>query len=966
MPKSIKKKECGIMKGGNGGGGGGAAPAPADAAADAMDVADVLTPTAVSFAEAESQRLYRELDVAIRTDQPVNREDLVNYLLHTYNTERIGMASVVLPGLSNFLDTFTPSQLEGGTSEFCQNLFGFRSTEFRGLLTRGASNVNQCRDAGYLRNLPLVCIWCGEPIYDMAECEHALPILSCAGLLGFSSNPNRTIIEHILEYGYAHRLCNQVKLDVPFLTWNDTNWEINWPNMNRVYNGISVARKGYKNANLLAYTYDKSRNELLDTITALPITDSSRVGPHDTGGRGNYNLRNPRDVKNRNDLTENGEHRNKTEILTACRALTTLTANLHRRVDTLVGGAKQKKTKKIKKQRGGVTHSQVLQRLPNPMAIHPDIKDRLSQTIPGVWYDERNSKLYGLYRMRFIEEYCNKYTKAVGHPKNLKYTVIARIVTSPRTKELAAAFASAGGAVNLTKIALDAYNLLQVKLQKKIREFNTYTFNITDILKMRLRAQGKAAAKAGPQLVRLQAEKQSQFDEIHQLIRDHNTKYPKNPIVSPLEDGNVIPEDATSMIEKIETHIKTLTGLSGGGKIKKMKGGANSFLAELPEGLEERLSAELTAKLKENPKLVEEEFIEEFLLTKGLNRLLEFNNFYPKTRESQEKYIAEIKDLNGLIKTSQEELDSSINTLNEEVKDFFAEYLKRNFTKLLPELNFLFDPEHPELGLNQLRIIFAAIIKTNISINVDYRDTAAVVEHLSILSNLLFYENGIRVSERELENLVIGKANYLEQLVTHLKPEAKAKAKRIAEVAVPVEEEPVVVLAEAEEEQVAVPVEEEPVVAPAEEEQVTISKAKEPIAVPVAEKPIAIPVAEEPVTIPIAKESLINLNQFLLQETNTKKRKPESRENRENGGNGGKKKRGNIVDALRQMPGYDENQENVNAGNKRSGGNVENPRQKKQRIKNPINASGGSRKKNKKKKKPQKNKKSKKLNKRKN
>ena len=225
------------MKGGAGGTGGGTAGGAA--VLDAKDVAE---------ARARTDASYSTLVGKIQGGGAITSKELYDYISDCRNIERLGILPVTLPmTILSFMDNFSPEYLENqGTTQFCQNLFGFRSTGFRELLTRGASNVSQCRKAGYPRsNLPLVCIWCGEPIYDMAECEHALPILNCAGLLGFSSNPDRSRIEHILEYGYAHRLCNQVKLDVPFLTWNDgTNkWEINWLNMSQVYNDIAHEQK---------------------------------------------------------------------------------------------------------------------------------------------------------------------------------------------------------------------------------------------------------------------------------------------------------------------------------------------------------------------------------------------------------------------------------------------------------------------------------------------------------------------------------------------------------------------------------------------------------------------------------------------------------------------------------------------------------------------------------------------------
>ncbi len=58
---------------------------------------------------------------------PIIQEDLINYLLNTYNTQRIGLQSVVLPGLETFLNNYVIGTLAlQGTSQFCQELFGFK------------------------------------------------------------------------------------------------------------------------------------------------------------------------------------------------------------------------------------------------------------------------------------------------------------------------------------------------------------------------------------------------------------------------------------------------------------------------------------------------------------------------------------------------------------------------------------------------------------------------------------------------------------------------------------------------------------------------------------------------------------------------------------------------------------------------------------------------------------------------
>ena len=709
---------------GNGPGGGARAPAA------------VLTAEDVSLATKESEKLYKKLVDDIRVSNPIIQEDLINYLLNTYNTQRIGLQSVVLPGLEIFLNVFTPELLTSQkTSTFCKELFGFKSTEFRELLTRNSGNVTQCGKGGYIRNLPMVCIWCGEPIFDMAECEHSLPITPCAGLLGFSSNPDRPKIEHLLEYGYAHRLCNQVKLDVSFLTWSDkdTKWGINWENMSAVYDKISRSGPRYKNAQLLAYYLDKKTNKLINTLgTDIPIKNDAVGAPNDER-KGNYDLSNPADIRIRNNLTEGGEHRNKDEIKIACGELASSTANFYNKIDILAGGAKQKKSKK--KQRGGVRKTATtattaktteckLSNIDTLLTNEGALKKYLSQDLRtpdgAKWLKE--PRFYGPYRMKLIEEYCNRYTKLLGppgNPGNLKYTVLARIVTSPRTEDLAKGFSGAFPA-NPAKEAEDEKQLLQFLLVKKIRNFNTYNFNIGSIISLRARAQARRVGEAIPALEYLKEEKQRQFTEIEQLIRDHNTKHPTNTIGETLNiNGNKIPIpiDANSKIDKIEEDIIQLMNLpaKGGGKLIKMKGGMREAFYSAPE----------IAGLKE------------FILRPENEPFTYFESIELESLEVYNQINMDItSSITELVKYKEEEEEEE-----REVK--FYELLDKllNIKVFLPEL----DEYNPEgITLDHKSIIFAAIIFTNESININYKNKTQVREHLTYLYNRLFNREELR------------------------------------------------------------------------------------------------------------------------------------------------------------------------------------------------------------------------------
>ena len=594
MPKSIKKKECGIMKGGT-------APAPAPAPAPVLTTADA------ARARAITHRTHSNLIRKIYRAEEITSKELYDYISICYNIERVGILPVTLPmTILSFMDNFSPDNLATeGTTQFCQNLFGFRSTGFRELLTRGASNVSQCKKAGYPRsNLPLVCIWCGEPIYDMAECEHALPILNCAGLLGFSSNPDRSRIEHILEYGYAHRLCNQVKLDVPFLTWNNNNWEINWHNMRQVYYNISVARKGYKNASSLAYTYDDNEN-FYPVPTGPPIQDNSVVAPHNSHYRGNYDMPLNVPTSQKNSLTENGEHRNKHEILIACKKLATLTNNP---VDILAGGAKSKKSKK--KQRGGVLNTT----LP-PLDESTMISDKtaleqyLAQDLPGggrKWVEDNdNGKLYGPHRMRLIARYCNTHLADFATTTSYKNQILAKIITCVTPEDLAAAFAEAEPA-NPIGDALKEKAEVLANLYKKVLVFSNIKFNLGNLTTMGSNRVKQARAVTNLKVLEDEKQKKKElFAEIWKIINEYNDKHKAlfSQVPSVKIDGTEqlkgirggglsIPDNVTyrNVILNIETMEQTMKSFlpipkSGGSKMLRQSVllGSKKYIASLKD-----------------------------------------------------------------------------------------------------------------------------------------------------------------------------------------------------------------------------------------------------------------------------------------------------------------------------------------------------------------------------------------------
>ena len=104
----------------------------------------------------------------------------------------------------------------------------FKYDKLRNFMLGGSSNITQCnqtvgkKDETILKDIP--CIWCGAPLDDASECEHVLPVVAAALLLTFSGGPNpelKRIIEWLLEYGWSHQLCNQVKSNDLFITTID-------------------------------------------------------------------------------------------------------------------------------------------------------------------------------------------------------------------------------------------------------------------------------------------------------------------------------------------------------------------------------------------------------------------------------------------------------------------------------------------------------------------------------------------------------------------------------------------------------------------------------------------------------------------------------------------------------------------------------------------------------------------------
>ena len=205
MPKSAKKKKVinkensKVMKGGAGGDGMAARDYPFD-----PELPDIVN------------NLLNDIDGLTPEDR---REINIDHFNNLFNTigEGYDLLNQVLgdPG--------------GAILKKIFNLdVSFPYDRLRNMMLGGSSNITQCNQTVGSKNetirLGLPCIWCGAPLDDASECEHVLPVVAAALLLTFSGGPNvssKTIMEWLLEYGWAHQLCNQVKSNDLFITTTD-------------------------------------------------------------------------------------------------------------------------------------------------------------------------------------------------------------------------------------------------------------------------------------------------------------------------------------------------------------------------------------------------------------------------------------------------------------------------------------------------------------------------------------------------------------------------------------------------------------------------------------------------------------------------------------------------------------------------------------------------------------------------
>ena len=379
----------------------------------------------------------------------ITNNDLSDYLNIVYL--RGGLQTTL--NIDKFMASFEPGAVTSGdTSAFCANLFGFRSQLYRKLLTRTEDNPRQCKAAGYGKSVGVKCIWCGEWILDFPECEHALPILMAASLLGFST-ANANEIEKILEYGSSHRLCNQVKNAIALLKWDSaTNrWEIDWRNVHQMYDDIAT-NGGFAN--------NRMRYQLLNNGTANLLSDNIQNATHPgylswsmpqlVDGR-DYDTRNRNQniLGACNGLSNRGLHRNRNHIQRACRTIAgriTVTPAVsqynHNHGGNLVqvAGSRKKKSKK-KKQKGGFFDPTQIQNLPlqNQLLQNPaNLRTYLSQgpDTTNAWgvnsVANNNPDLYFLARLVAIRERLNSVNTAMnGDMDKIRMYMICKIILGP-------------------------------------------------------------------------------------------------------------------------------------------------------------------------------------------------------------------------------------------------------------------------------------------------------------------------------------------------------------------------------------------------------------------------------------------------------------------------------------------------------------------------------------------------------
>lgn len=418
---------------------------PAQIAALTLAQIQTLTPAQIAAFNDKQKESYYAKKIKFFLEyprrMPITNNDISEYLSSVYS--RGGLKTTL--NIDKFMASFEPGAVTSGdTSAFCANLFGFRSQLYRKLLARTEDNPKQCKEAGYDKSVGVKCIWCGEWILDFPECEHALPILMAASLLGFST-ANADEIEKILEYGSSHRLCNQVKKAIALLKWDSaiTRWKIDWSNVLQMYNNIA-GNNGFHN-NRMRYTLlrDGTPDLLSDNIQeadnpgyqswSMPAAvDGDNGRDYDAGS-------NSLILDACNFLSNQGFHRNRPHIHEACRTIATR-INLAHAVpyndgNIQVAGSRKKKSKK-KKQKGGVlTQAQI--NAP-PLGNPADLRTYLSQgPNPTNLWDPNSvaggdADLYFLARLVAIRDRLNLVNRNMGGDMNkIRMYMVCKIVLGP-------------------------------------------------------------------------------------------------------------------------------------------------------------------------------------------------------------------------------------------------------------------------------------------------------------------------------------------------------------------------------------------------------------------------------------------------------------------------------------------------------------------------------------------------------
>ena len=144
--------------------------------------------------------------------------------------------------------------------------------DLRNCVLSGASNITQCNQSVGTKDNHMRagrrCIWCGGLIDDFAECEHVFPVVLALLFLGFTGGPTefKNLIEILLEYGWAHQLCNQIKSNKVFIKLVDFN------GVRKVSLDLDVLHQFYDDvANSASYNPARGqlRNEIRDYCNRL-------------------------------------------------------------------------------------------------------------------------------------------------------------------------------------------------------------------------------------------------------------------------------------------------------------------------------------------------------------------------------------------------------------------------------------------------------------------------------------------------------------------------------------------------------------------------------------------------------------------------------------------------------------------------------------------------------------------------